>query len=1117
MRRICKWKSKFFFFLILSMFVFSTVAYAAETQTLTIDPVTENKAVTEAFALTVNYTVTNDAATAGIAAVVHFNSSKVTFVDFSDVDTDAANGTIFNQIQVPQDDITDLDNDTTTDKYVSLTWTNFANAFSGTSRPLGVVNFTVNESAYNGPAQFNITTGNPAFGLTRETNGATITVTGGKAAPSEPVLSPVAGYYNDAVSVTAEVDDGVTTYYTLDGTEPDATDLEYAGVAINVDDDDTNKVTVTMKSYDPVGDIWGDPGSADYTFDKADPVVVISEPSADAVVETAALIIEGTASDVTSGVAKVEVSIDGQANWADAILNGENWTFNAALAKGENAIAVRVTDEAGNAVVIPGNTMTYTPPPLVLTVDGVDVTGQKIRVPNTAGSNTRTITVSGGSEDFANYNWTTGPDDPTFGALSASTGESVTYTAVVGQKGTHTVTVTDPADATTANMTIEVFDFSVSADKDVGYVGTPVVFTAVGNSGTFEWEVVGDGADVAGIPVISGNDDAIATITPVAAGTFQLKATDGGAGGTGAEFTTPAFTIYAVPDFSGLPETTETYNPTNPSEYTVSGGDETYEWTVTNPANEALDPVTGASFTFKAPTTGNFAGNYTVKVAESTAYESSFNVYVPLTITPEQTDFVVLGNADALPFTISGAEDGKGYTVTIDSLDDQVPDDVDTGNVANNVVNFEFNPADANATVETRSKDYAINAVVDDYKASDIPEIHVTVVPVADYSGKVTDSAGLALDDVKVTITGPANSAGETAMSDGNAEGAFTFKSLPAVDPQDDSDVDYTVMAEKAGYVTETDVSLNADGSTVIEMKNATASLSGTVLYPDGSKAEDCNVVLINANGNTIDTVSTENDGVFSFEFETVPATPVTYTVKATKQGYEKEVTITVPKNGFDYTVTPDITLEKVTPAEKVLGEVAPETGGKVEMDFGTNDIPDEVKDEFGLNAGTITITIAKGTASGGPLSVFPPDITDPASLQGADKPDEAITWRIDNIGHNTCVIIPVPFEAEDTADVKDGLLNVIYANSNSPSDWKQANINSVDYDKNIIYAEICEWSSNYVGLGNVSDNSGSVGDGGQCFINSVSSGDNFAGIATLAVLFACAAALAAVRRKKNQ
>jgi len=1056
----------------LALFMFATPAFAAETQTVSIDPSTATKAVGDPLSIAVDYAITNDAVSKGLSIRVHYNSKKLTFVSLTNVyGTDK-----LGQVDVPQDDTAaNLDGDVDTDKQVNVTWTNFSGTWPGAARTLFNANFTVNAGAYNGVTNINLSNAAPAPGFTVVKTGIALTVTGGKDAPSTPVLSPVTGFYKSAQSVTATVDAAPTlTYYTVDGSTPDASKTAYTGAAIPVDAADGVAVTVKMKSYDPGEPVWGAEGSAVYTFDKANPTAVFTAPVADKFVKTTAFAIAGTAADTGSGVSKVEVSINGGTTWKNAT-GTTNWTYAATLANGANAISVRVTDKAGNSAIVAGNTITYYPPLVLKLDDGTVVTGTTIYIPNTAGSNAKTITVSGGSGAFATYTWL--PANSAFGALTAGvSADKMVYTAVLGAKGTHAITVQDPVDTTvfTAGVTVEVVSFSVTGNA-AGYVGKAIVFTAQGNTGNVSWKTL-SGAAVAGTPVISGNKNTIATVTPLTAGTFQLEATDAG---TTVAFSVPVVTVYTVPDFSLLPTETVNVNPGAASDvFTVSGGDGTYNWTVAGPS--AVPGGAAATYTFVAPTVGNFAGTYVVTAAESAAYSQTFNVYVPLKIDPTKTAISIMSNAAPYPISITGAANAIPYSVTIDSLDDAAADIIVNGTFAANTAVYAFDPTAYSVTSATGSKDYSVGFEVQGLTAP--PAIDFSIIPVKtfNFAGIVTEADGTALPGAIVSITGPAGFKGLSYTTDA-ITGAFAFNGLTAVD----STV-FGFMAQKVGFISNTfnSTALADTGLTQIALPASGSSVSGNV----GVVAQ---VSIFDAAGKVGGPVTSDAVGDFRFDLSTVWSVPVDYTVTASATGLSGYTTVTA--DSAHYTGV-NFVLAAVGASGYTVTAGAEPTGlSTVGAGGGTLDFSADpklaggvVQNAFGSNAIKLTISPVAG---GNVVAVALPQ---PKTYTDTTIPiSSGIQWEINGLGKN-CATIPVPCTMADALAVANGTKAIYYENSGTPGVWNALVVDPAKIyyngDNSLIEVELCDWSSNVLGIGNAAAAVSSLFDDSGCFIGSLSS-----------------------------
>ncbi|MBK7895414.1 MAG: tandem-95 repeat protein [Anaerolineaceae bacterium] len=90
--------------------------------------------------------------------------------------------------------------------------------------------------------------------------------------------------------------------------------------------------------------------------DSITPTLTLSQPAADSWV-THTVTFSGTTSDLGSGIASVEVSLDGGATWRPATVSGEEWSLIWHGPEGLPLVSypaqVRATDRAGNATVLP--------------------------------------------------------------------------------------------------------------------------------------------------------------------------------------------------------------------------------------------------------------------------------------------------------------------------------------------------------------------------------------------------------------------------------------------------------------------------------------------------------------------------------------------------------------------------------------------------------------------------------------------------------------------------------------------------------------------------------------------------------------------------------------------
>ncbi len=559
------------------------------------------------------------------------------------------------------------------------------------------------------------------------------------------------------------------------------------------------------------------------------------------------------------------------------------------------------------------------------------------------------------------------------------------------------------------------------------------------------------------------------------------------------------------------PESTVTIPSGSQSDtFTVSGGDSGYTWSVAGPVPVA--ETSGETFHFNAPESGSFAGEYVITVKDSAGTNTdSFKVYVPLTIEPDDTQFAVLENDPAQSFTVRGAAPGTGYTVTIDSLDDDAADQVVSGTFSETFeAEFSFDPASYADTVsvETGTRQYTVDFQAEAYV--DLPQIDFSILPLTDFSGIVVDNNGnIPLDGALVTITTPAAYAGQS-VSTLAGTGKFVFANLPGT-LLDGSTAVYGFKVEKEGYLATTFQSsdLSNDGSSTIAMEKSYAHISGTITNPGDAV---CTVVLLDKDTIVAGPIDALADGTFTFSFETAPALPANYTVKAGKPGWSGSVGIIV--EAFDYKGI-EVTIEQIAKdIPDVAGDsptngrgvIDGELGGAADL-TGDDGLDDGVKSAFGANKIEVMIM---PQANAGIVNVALPTNVATEALKAPSAPETAIKWEINGL-EDRCAIIPVPFALSDADKVKNGSLVALYARESAPDTWKVADTEGeIDYigdgTYGIIHAKICGWSANSVGVGAVpgtgddTDNTDSGGGGGGCFISMLSgrtsgNGSGFGGI----------------------
>jgi hypothetical protein len=277
--------------------------------------------------------------------------------------------------------------------------------------------------------------------------------------------------------------------------------------------------------------------------------------------------------------------------------------------------------------------------------------------------------------------------------------------------------------------------------------------------------------------------------------------------------------VYSGVGITNKPSTEPTVQPgASSTAFTVSGGDSSqYTWTVTDRAQTVIGtPASGSSFTFTAPNTGAFAGEYTITVKDKNNLSNdTFKVKVPITLTPSSKTF--LQNAPQ-SFTVAGA----ASTYTWDVLNESTLAVV-TSPAAEYGTWTKTSPVSGDATntftpaAVTAAKGFYIQITIDGdadlttanglNKAAFGP---FRIIPLAQYAVNVKTVAGAAIPGAQVTV----DYAGQVPQTT-DAQGKAVFN-LPSAGK-------YLYNVSMANYVSQNisstlnplTVTLQATGSTI--------------------------------------------------------------------------------------------------------------------------------------------------------------------------------------------------------------------------------------------------------------------------------------------------------------
>lgn len=181
------------------------------------------------------------------------------------------------------------------------------------------------------------------------------------------------------------------------------------------------------------------------------------------------------------------------------------------------------------------------------------------------------------------------------------------------------------------------------------HVGDTVNFTATSGVGSYAWTATGGSLSATTGATTVWTAPATVTNVPTS---FTVRVTNPDTG----LYAEGSVNVYSSVAVAGKPATPPTVLPGKDSAaFSVAGGDGSYTWTVTGPV--AVAGGSGSSFTFHAPATGAFAGEYTIEAADGKGGKDSFKVLVPFTLTPSSKAF---RQDSPLTFTIGGT--GGNFT-----------------------------------------------------------------------------------------------------------------------------------------------------------------------------------------------------------------------------------------------------------------------------------------------------------------------------------------------------------------------------------------------------------------------------------------------------------------------
>lgn len=356
-------------------------------------------------------------------------------------------------------------------------------------------------------------------------------------------------------------------------------------------------------------------------------------------------------------------------------------------------------------------------------------------------------------------------------------------------------------------------------------------------------------------------------------------------------------TVFNVVSVSNIPAATPCISAGDSSDqFTVQGGDGSYTWSVSGPAD--VEGGTGDTYTFNAPTEGTFAGRYTITVSDGSGFTDSFSVDVPLIISPES--YTMLENDTPVSIQILGAPYGTVFTAEqYDLNDNDVMGEEGYGTIESVESGiFTFTPEDVSEITS-----FTLNFIADtpddsleDISLEEVTSDYYRIIPVMTLSGYIVDDDGIGIANAEVTLWSPKQRYGSTAT---DSDGYFSFENIPA------SESDYQFSVAKSGYIT---MEFSSDDLSSGETQNVITLTKAGETYIDGEitingaafSGESAEVTLSyieNGIGILAGKV-TSKDGKFRMDFEE-GLESTDYILMATRPGEYGQITVgTLPQSG---------------------------------------------------------------------------------------------------------------------------------------------------------------------------------------------------------------------------
>ena len=406
------------------------------------------------------------------------------------------------------------------------------------------------------------------------------------------------------------------------------------------------------------------------------------------------------------------------------------------------------------------------------------------------------------------------------------------------------------------------------------HVGGQLTFTATSGTGSYSWTVTAG--------TLSASTGASVTWTaPATVNSAPTPVT--------VRVTDPTTSLYVEGTVNVYPNVVVSDKPAtalvvqsgaSSVAFHAAGGDSSYTWTVKNAAGTVVGtPQPGGSFVFNAPTSGAFAGEYTIEAADSRGSKDSFKVQVPFTLDPATKTF-----RKDVPqtFTIGGAVGTYTWDMMTKATDGSFTK-VPSANMAD-YGTWAADPADLNNTAKNRltpsgalttAKTFYLKITIaadSDLTADNGLNAQTfgpfQIIPVSTYTANVKKSDGTALAGAVVSV----NLAGQAAVTTGT-DGKAAF-ALP-------DGGKYAYAVKLANYIDQTLSSAEKSFTLTMIAADAAKAIKGTVVAQAGAK------------------VTAYQPASLATQYETTAAANGTYTINLPSAAAATGWTVVAAKTGF--------------------------------------------------------------------------------------------------------------------------------------------------------------------------------------------------------------------------